>query len=360
MEEKCKVLNIVSNLSQTNGVASYVINYYNYLDKNIDMEILVLMDLNQEHYQKFPREKIHEVFYNRKKNMFQYIKQMDNFFKNHSDYDIVHCQVANLGLIPLYFAKKYHIKNRILHSHSTNLSQSLWKRIRNQFILFLVRPLANHYFACSKEAGKAMFGKRKFEVIENAISFDEYQYDSNRRTEIRKHLNLEKQFVIGHVGRLSKEKNQKFLLEVFKEILKYKKNACLLLIGRGPLENELKNQIKELGIQEQVLLLGKRSDLKDLYQAMDCFILTSLFEGLPVTGVEAQASGLPCVFSDNITREADISGKVQFLPLDAGVASWAKKVILTEKINRKCTKLNENYNIKYAARKLSLLYKNMK
>lgn len=356
MKTKCKVLNVVSNLSQTNGVSSYVMNYYSNFSNNIDMDFLVLMDLNKEYYSKIKKNNIYEIFYNKKKNIFEYIKRMDNFFKEHSDYDIVHCQVANLGLFPLYFAKKHKIKVRIIHSHATSSADNFLKKIRNNLILIFVKKLATHYFACSKAAGKSMFGNKEFKVIENAISFDDFKYNEDKRLKIRKELKIDNKYVVGHIGRLSEQKNQRLLIKVFAEMLKKEKNVVLLLIGSGPYEERLKKQVRELEIEKEVLFLGRRSDVKDLYQAMDCFVLTSFFEGLPVTGIEAQVAGLPCVFSDTITDEVKISEKTKFVSLSASLEEWADTILKNISTDRNQKMLDKAYNIKYATDNLEKIY----
>ena len=356
-EKRIKVLNIVSNLSQTNGVSSYVMNYYRNFSTNVDMDFLVLNKWHNEYYGEI-HTNIYEIFFNKRKSLYSFIKQLSNFFKNHNDYDIVHCQVANLGLIPLYFAKKNNISIRILHSHATSSSDKLLKKIRNNIILFFVKKLATDYFACSELAGKAMFGNKKFKVICNAVPFEKYAYNAEIRKKIRNEYNIDNKVVIGHIGRFCEQKNHKFLLSLFNDISKKYNDYVLMLIGTGEYEEKIKKYVVDNHLENKVLFLGRRDDVDKLYQSMDCFILTSLFEGLPVTGIEAQVAGLPCIFSDTITKEVDISKNVKFLSLNDDLSTWENEIIhLNNKISN--IKLNKNYDIEYATVKLEELYREL-
>ena len=172
-----------------------------------------------------------------------------------------------------------------------------------------------------------------YEIIRNAINVKNYSYKKNVRSLERKKLNINEDcFVIGHIGRFTTEKNQSFLLKVLKEVLKENDNSRLLLIGDGYLEDKVKSEAKQLGIEDYVIFTGNINDTYNKYQVMDVFVLPSLFEGLPVVGVEAQTNGLHCVFSDRVSTEVDITGNVTFLSLDEDYKTWAK--VLLDNKNR--------------------------
>ena len=165
-------------------------------------------------------------------------------------------------------------------------------------------------------------------VVNNAIDVDKFKYDEKIRKEKRKELNIkDNQLVIGHIGRFVQQKNHEFLIDIFNEIYKQDKNAILLLIGEGPLKEEIQNKVNELGLDKNVKFLGQRSDANELYQAMDAFVLPSLYEGLPVVGVEAQAAGLPCFFSTDMTKETEILDSTKFISLTHKSKYWADKIL---------------------------------
>ncbi len=217
---------------------------------------------------------------------------------------------------------------------------------------------SNVNFACSTEAGIYLFGKkRKFEFIPNAIDLEKFEYNEQTRKEIRKELDLEGKLVIGNVGRFNLQKNHSFLLDIFNEIVKKNKDSILLLIGTGELEENIKQKIKELKLEKRVKLLGVRKDVNKLYQAMDIFLMPSLFEGLPLTGVEAQASKLKCYFADTITKEVIISNNVKFLSLKLTPEQWADKIVQDAKYERNNVEiLNQDFNIKILAKNMEEKY----
>lgn len=195
-----------------------------------------------------------------------------------------------------------------------------------------VRPLFNHLLdykiAPSELAARFTFGEKTVDrggvqLLHNGINLDEYRFDEARRVRIRTEFSLDRSFVVGHIGRFSKQKNHAFLLSVFKEIVKRRNDAVLMLVGSGELENNIKSLAKEYGVLDRVIFTGIRSDVPALLSAMDVFVFPSFFEGMPNTVIEAQACGLPCVISDSITQEARITGLVSYLSLKEDAAKWA-------------------------------------
>lgn len=356
MTNKIKILQIVPSLSQANGVAAYINNYFVHIDKNdIEMTFLVLNDRDHGRYKEIKDNGGTIIELYREKNIFKYISKVKKFFK-YNKFDIVHCHVANIGLIYLYYSKKYGIKKRILHSHATVSSDKFFHKLRNDIVLPVAKSFANVNFACSEAAGKAMFKKQKFEVINNAIDTKKFKFSTKYRNELRKELKLNDKLVIGNIGRLCRQKNQTFLLKVIAKLKEKEKNVILLMVGNGELENQLKNEAKILGIEENVLFLGSRNDTYKIYNALDILVLPSLYEGLPVVGIEAQANGLECIFSNNITKEVKISSNVKFLDINIDdIESWVTEII-SAKNNKRLEFQTNEYDIDKCAIKLKEKY----
>ena len=201
---------------------------------------------------------------------------------------------------------------------------------------FMLRPFARlfatHYFACSRLAGEWMYGRKmmdigKVKIVNNAIDLKKYEFNPRKREILRKELGLNDEFVIGHVGRFMFQKNHEFLIDVFAEACKKKPHMVLLLIGDGPLRSAMEEKVRKLGLTDHVKFLGLRNDVQDLYNVMDIFVLPSHYEGLPVVGVEAQANGLPCLFSTKVTKETHLTHLAQFLDLATGTSKWAERIV---------------------------------
>lgn len=253
----------------------------------------------------------------------------------------------SLSALELFAAKLGGAKKVIFRSSNTNTGGSKINQLLHYMFRFLPIIISNVKIAPSTEAAIFMFGKnavkkKKVIILHNAIPFEKYKFSKEIREQKRKKLGLQENLVIGHVGRLTKQKNHEYLLRIFKKVKEEKKNVVLLLIGKGELENELKNTVKELKIENDVKFLGVRDDVPELMMAMDVFVFPSLYEGLPNTVVEAQATDLKCVISDKITRETNITGKVEFLSIkEEDINAWKNMVLdCTNKYERK-----NNYNI---------------
>lgn len=352
MEKKIKILQIVPSLSMANGVAACICNYFINMDKtNFEFTFATLNDRDHGRYKMIEDNggKIVELY--RNCNVFQYIKKIDDFFKNNK-FDIVHCNVANTGVIFLYFAKKYNVKVRILHSHATSSADKLFKKIRNNIISVFTKKFANEYFACSEAAGKAMFGRKEYFVLNNCVDYQKFKYDEILRKKLRKKYNVENDFVIGNIGRLCNQKNQKFLIELLTKLT----NCKLMIIGNGPLENYLKEYAYKMNVQDRIIFTGSISNTNEIYNVFDVFALPSIYEGLPVVGVEAQANGLPCTFSENITKEVKINENVKFLKLD--IDEWQTNILNIGRISELENKFAfSKFNVMEEAKKLENKYK---
>ena len=243
------------------------------------------------------------------------IIELPSIFKSEK-YDIVHSHINTLNCFVMFFAWLAGIKVRISHSHSTWGKCELLKNLVKCSLKPFSGIFTTHLFACSEYAGRWLFGSAKFTVFRNAIDLQKFTFNQNIRNEVRQKLGInEDTFVIGHIGRFEAQKNHKFLIKVFNEVQKIKQNSVLLLIGEG----SLKGKIEKIA-NDGVKFLGTSNEVQRLYNAMDAFVLPSLYEGLPVVGIEAQANGLPCYFSDTITKEAEVTDLAEFLPLN--VLEW--------------------------------------
>lgn len=301
-------------------------NYIATLCKNISKEkIEIILSL--------PIMQIGEKKWVRPKNRHNYIKYYffwRKFFKkNH--FDAVYyntCDIVSIDV--LKFAKRAGVPIRIIHSHSTNSLRELnfWHRKQEQKNRKNLRKYATHLLACSFVAGDWMFGEGvDYTIINNAIDLASFKYSKENRERVRSELNINGNFVVGMVGALTSLKNPCFAVEVFSRISEKRKNANLLLVGEGELKEELCQQIAKYNLQDKVKLLGRRNDVSSILSATDCFLMPSKFEGFPFAMVEAQASGLPCVVSDAISQETDLTGNVHFISLDSSIDEWAKKIL---------------------------------
>lgn len=237
-------------------------------------------------------------------------------------------------VFPLVAAKLFSIPIRVMHSHSSQLEKKpdFLRSVAAFINKFLLKWSATNYFACSRLSGEWMFGKKShFKIIPNSVDITKFNYNPTVREKMRNLLNLDGKFVIGHVGRFSYVKNHTFLIDVFYEYHKLNQNSVLILVGGGGKEasvykKKINEKIRKYQIENFVYVLGQRTDVADLMQAMDCFILPSHFEGLPVVGIEAQTAGLLCWFSDAITREIEVTELAHFLSLNLSPVNWAQHI----------------------------------
>ena len=255
-------------------------------------------------------------------------KGLIDFFRKHKgEFDIVHCHPIFASQLVGWPARLNGAKAVIQHSHSTRYSDKSSSAKRNAFLARFMGLFATDYVACSDAARILLrrHGKDAY-LMRNAIDPDDFAFSPEGRVRVRDELGVRNEtFVLGTLGRCSQEKNQAFLIEVAEALGAREVDYKVVIAGDGPLRSELEEQISQRGLTGKVVTLGSRGDARDLYSAFDCFVLPSLFEGLPVSAVEAQATGLPCLLSDSIT--ADVAfGKVKFLPL-GDAAAWASAAV---------------------------------
>lgn len=360
-----KILYVLSYISRNGGVQSVVNNYLSKMDtEKTQIEFLTLLpgDTQMEEEWRNKGCKIYHIGGSKEKNLFLFLKEIRNFFKEHHDYDIIHSHQTNLDIFYLREAKKWKIPVRIMHTHTTGCDIS---KFRMNILRFMSKRYANYYFACSKEAGRWMFGKNiekneRFYVINNAIDVKNYIYNEEIRRRVRKENNLEDCFVVGNVARMVEMKNHKFLIEVFEEILKVKSNAKLLLIGDGPLRNQIEQQVTELNINKNVIFYGVTDKVNEMLQAMDVFVIPSFFEGGPITMFEAAASGMKYIISERINRRLLENDLELQLDLSDTPKEWANRIIeFSEKYERRDQSkllIDSEFDLTTEAKKLQNVY----
>lgn len=330
MCEPIRILHMIGSL-EIGGSQAMIMNLYENIDRN-QIQFDFIVDHPERLYFAEQIKRLGGRIYFmptfKGKNIFEIKKKWNKFFIDHPEYKIIHSHVRSYASLYLPIAKKNGLIT-IIHSHSTSNGKGVLALIK-KFLQYPLRYQADYFFGCSKEAGEWLFGKKvvnskRYFMLQNAIDIRKYNMSEHVRRQYREILGIENSTkVFIHVGRLHEAKNHLFLLEVFAEYLKAEKNSLLLIVGDGDLKKTIEEKMQSLNINNNVMLLGARSDVANLLQVADCFLFPSKWEGLPVTVVEAQAAGLPCLISDTVTNEVNVSELVKRLPIDYGVDPWVE------------------------------------
>ncbi len=289
-------------------------------------------------------------------------KRLKKLFRN-KKYDIVHLHSPVLGFLCLRIAKQSHVPVRIIHYHSSEKAEQTSKVLRNVILYRLGALYATHFIACSRLAARSAPRNVRVKVIYNGIDCEKFQFHCETRKLLRKRLGYEDKIVIGHVGRLCFQKNQFFLLDVFEEMCRIHDNCMLLLIGDGPLKDELVKYCRGKAYEKKVVFWGSSNHVSELMSAMDVFILPSIYEGMPLSALEAQASGLPCILSSRITKEVSVLESNRFIGLKKEKPVWAKAVLRMAKADQEnrsdaCQQMREKgFDILSASSALERYYK---
>lgn len=258
-------------------------------------------------------------------NLIRYLRKLDELFRS-TQYRIVHGHLGSTAFFYLGAAKRYGVPARILHSHCPGHPNTI--KGYTKHILFHFSPIhANVRLACSTPAGEYQFRKEPFEVVPNGIDVERFRFSEQSRRDVRSRLDLEGRFVVGHVGRFYCEKNHPYLLKIFQALRERVPDAVLLLLGDGALMEQTKALARKLGLENSVRFMGVIRDCAPYYQAMDAFVLPSIYEALPLTGIEAQCAGLPCLFSEGVSAEVKLDAQAEFLPIGpSDVQLWADRL----------------------------------
>lgn len=350
----------------TGGIKSVILNYYSAIDKKkVQFDLIVDKNSSDGDYYEFTSQgaKIYEVT-SIQKNPLKNIIETKKILKV-NNYKIVHGYLNTLNIFPMIAGFLAGTKIRIAENLSTSHAKepkTVFKNLLKPFGKFFATNLA----ANSKYAAEWLFGKEKLNevaIFRNGLDLEKFHYDSDIRKKRRNELDIANgEFVIGHIGRYQFQKNHSFLIDIFEEVHKRDSDSLLLLIGYGELKDEIWRKIKEKNLEPYIIDGGANTENVPNYNAMDCFVMPSYYEGLPVVGIEAQATGLPCVFSTEITIETAITIPITFLTLSDDLSTWADR-ILSYKENPRNSSKNEitdhGYNIKIESDELCLYYEKL-
>lgn len=332
MTEPIRVAHVIGNWLG-GGVESVVMNYYRNIDRNkVQFDFLCSESSTDIPYEEIEKLGGRVFIVPNYTKVFKYQKELQKIFKE-NNYKIVHSHISTMSVFPLRAAKKAGVPVRIAHSHSTTNKKEKKKNLLKQVLRPFSRVYATDYMCCSELAGRWLFGDKEYDkgnvyLLNNAIDLDKFKYNESLRKEKRKEFGIsDDTLVIGHIGRFVEQKNHRFLIDIFNEIHKKNSNSLLWLVGQGPLKKEIENKVKELKLNDSVRFLGQRNDVNELYQAFDVFLLPSLYEGLPVVGVEAQATGLLCELSCDMTKETKVLDTTRFMSLDDTAEEWANNIL---------------------------------
>lgn len=365
-DQKVKVLYFVDRMLR-GGIQTFVLENMRHMDRTkIQIDYLLLDDgVHYELEDVLCAEgaavyKLKGIWLRTPKDYLSYQRALKRFFLQHHDYDVVHMHSSSKNWLVLYYAKKYGIPTRIAHSHNIGFqtSSKVQLIVANAFKP-LLKKYATDYFACSEKAGKWLFGNAPVTVVHNAVDLQRFKQDERRGETIRKRYGLGEAFVVGHVGRFTRQKNHGFLLEIFAELVKERSNSTLFLVGEGELREKTEEQAKKLEIADKVVFAGFHSNVEDFLSAMDIVVFPSSYEGLGLGLIEAQANGLPCFASQGtVPQEAKVSDQLEFIPLSIPPKEWARKILVSDKKRKDVrTQIAENgYRIEDTARFLQEFY----
>lgn len=365
MTEPIRVLQVFAEMNR-GGAETMIMNLYRHIDRaKIQFDFIV--HTNEKCAFDEEIEQLGGIIYRVPryvgKNHFEYKDAWQNFFISHPEYKIIHGHVRSTASLYLKVAKKHGLIT-IAHSHNTSSGNGISSVVKN-ILQYPIRHTADYFLACSEAAGKWLFGdtvvsRSNFKVLVNAIETDRFSFNNHSRDAIRNEFGIENKYVIGHVGRFHPQKNHEFIIDVFKSVHNKVKNSVLLLIGDGALKESIQMKVRKEKLENSVIFAGVRSDVPDIFQGMDIFVMPSLFEGLPVTLIEAQASGLKIFASDVITNEVAITNNIEFMSLNSSAEVWADRIMEYrdgyERKNSSQEIIASGYDVKNNAQELEQFY----
>lgn len=360
--EQLKILVVMTTEFGLDGITNVILNYYRAIDKsNLQIDFVLPNRIDEGINAEFERNgsRVFQLC-NRMKSPFSYIRKLSRIMKE-NQYDIVHAHGNSCTLaIEMFSAKISGVKVRISHSHNSTC--------RFKFVNFILRypfnMLYTKAFACGIKAGEWLYQNKSFEIITNGININKYNFNIESRELYRRKYNLNNNnLVVGFVGNFNYQKNHDYLISIFAELIKCDERYRLLLVGDGELRGDIEEKINRLGLSEMVTIIGKSSEVPQLLQAMDLIIMPSRYEGLPLSVIEAQAAGLNCFVSGNVTREIALTNLVQFIELDMDPKEWAKIILNAKFVDRHRSQdiinkeiIEAGYDIDRNAKKLKDLY----
>lgn len=366
-----RILQVIGSLN-SGGSQSMIMNIYRNIDrKKIQFDFIIHKKDEVSYSEEIRRlgGKIYVLPQYKVYNVFSFKKAWNNFFKKHPEYKVIHGHVRSTASIYLKIAKKYGLYT-IAHSHSTSSGKGISAIIKN-ILQYRIRYVADYFIGCSKESAEWLFGKKiansdRCTILNNAIDTKKYLYNENTREKLRKEFNIKKEDkLIGNVGRFSYVKNHKFLIQIFEEICKKSNNYKLILIGDGKLREEIEELVKRKKLEDKVIFTGVRKNINEILQAIDIIVMPSIYEGLPVALVEAQSASLPCLITDTITDEVDITELIYREKLREEPNVWANDIVdILNNFNRETVKDVElkikkhGYDIETTTNNIETIYLN--
>lgn len=333
MSKPIRVLQVIWKMDR-GGAETMIMNLYRQIDKSkVQFDFVVHTNQKGAYDDEIMNlgGKIYRIPRFRGTNILSYYNAWNQFFIDHKEYKIIHGHIGSCASIYLKIAKKFGLFT-IAHSHNTKNTESGLKSKFYPIFVYPTRYIADYFFGCSKMAGIDRYGEKvansdKFTVLNNAIFVKDFIYSREVRKNFRKQLNIEGKFVLGHVGRFSPQKNHQRLIDIFKAVHDKNEKAVLLLVGDGELRKSIEDKVEKLGLLNNVIFAGVRTDISQIMQAMDVFIFPSLYEGLGIVAIEAQAAGLPCIVADTIPQEAYVTDLIKCISLKESVYIWAEAIL---------------------------------
>ena len=366
MAEKIKVLHVLHTMNR-GGAENAIMNYYRFVDRSRVQFDFLLTDPNPCSFEE-ELLSLNSVIYRAPQFTMshpqRYISFVNRFFKEHGEYKIVHSHTSSKSFFPLWLAKRNGVPVRICHSHSSKTDAGVKGALRNA-LMPMLKTVATDFLACGEQAAIWLYGNRffnqgKVQIYKNVIDASLFRYNFDKRNEIRNSLHLQSDdFVIGHTARFCDVKNHLFDLDVLAEAVKLYPQTKLLLVGDGELRPAIVEKANSLGLTDYVIMTGVVTNVSDYEQAMDVFILPSFFEGLPLSIIEAQTSGLPCFTTEGtVSKECSVTDLVQYLPLD-NPKVWSERIISVkdkDSVDRYDEIVKEGYDAATSAVKLQRFY----
>ena len=345
MEYPVRVL-VLDTVMDRGGAETMMMNYLRNMDRSkVILDFLVNRDYKADYEDEIEElgGRIYRMCPMYPQYFRRYKREIREFLIAHPEYKIIHSNLEERSYFALKEAKKLNIPVRISHSHNAPKGFDIKSIVRYYFRARL-KPQVTHMFTCGLEAGDWLYGANNRDKVimqNNAIDAKAFEYNKELEEKAKKEFGLEGKFVIGHVGRFFPQKNHGFLIDIFNEVYKRDKDAVLVLVGGGELQDSIIEKVKSLGLQDAVKFLGVRSDVNYIMQAFDLFILPSLFEGLPVTMVEAQATGVKCIISDKVPSQCAITDNVEIIKLEDSLEHWAERILSYKNSYKKVSMYDE-------------------
>lgn len=365
-----KVLEVFGEPISNGGQESFVFNILQHMDlKDMHVDVLTPYYCENNYYRKIVEDKGGNIItlnlpFFAGANRFNVIKPLDKYLRD-NPYDIIHVHSGSISILTevTFIAHKHHIEKIIVHSHCAGEK----KTFKYRMIKLISTPILNNYptqqIACSQAAGKWKFSKKVVEnelvILKNGVELQKFAFNPEVRDKMRKKLRIDKDtYVVGHVGRFCYQKNHEYLIDVFEQLKKRHHNSVLLLIGSGENLEFIKELVSVKRLEESVYFVNNVNNVNEYMQAMDVFVLPSRFEGLPIVGVEAQASGLPVLVSTNVSSELALSESVEFISL-GNKEKWTQRLVthINSKRIKTAEDLTQNgYNIEVTVKELQKIY----